>query len=187
MYHTAVISFIFALAVRAAPTKYDECGPTTQIPTDPADSCSTAPPVSDSSIAFGVTPLGDNIPIIFDWTICYPVVTTICDTMANSTTVNGTWYFETSVVTVDYGTPACQMGFWLPGQTGSAPKPSSEQCTNIFSTMQSDAASDGSWYGSSVNLKVNPATGAHQYALPGGSGTGEFCSRCEPMHISLTA
>jgi len=184
MYSTTVsLSFILTLAISAAPTDptHDTCGPATKNPTDPKDSCSTAPSISNSPIVFGVSSMGDNIPLNFDWTICGPVVTSVCNTMNKSITSYGEWHLETRVVALDYGNPACQMGFYHPAQTGSTQKPSLDQCKNVFSTMQPDAATARDWYGASINLRVNPATGAHQYSLPGGSGTVELLSHYESV------
>ncbi|MCJ1457750.1 hypothetical protein MMC28_008119 [Mycoblastus sanguinarius] len=104
--------------------------------------------------------------------------------MSESSTAAGTWYFETSVVALDYGKPACQMGFYLPGQPGTAQKPSPNQCKNIFSTMQWEATNwDHKWDGATIDLKVNPATAAHQYSLPNASGTGEAVNTGYPSYI----
>lgn len=182
---TIIISSILALTVTAIPTASppaggDQCGPTVQIPSDPKETCSAGPsPISlGSSATFGIAPLSNGKFKNFDKTICGPVVTTICNIMANSSTMNGTWYFSTSHVPFNNRDQACQMGFYLPSDPGAAPRPLPPQCQNIFSSIQS-AFTWGStrmisdWYGATVNLKVNPATGLGQFPLPGGSGTGE--------------
>lgn len=164
---TVILSSLFTLAVSAAPVnttvespqKHDNCGPQVQIPSDPADTCA-APPANDGTAgAFNVVGLQDRFLFTgFDWTICAPLVNTTCDIMDNAATANGAWHFSTSQVELDYGSPACQMGFWLPGDPAAARKPSKSQCWNIFTTMVHHSQYSGwKWYGASINLKTYPA------------------------------
>lgn len=183
----AILSILAStFTVTAAPTENikggsDQCGPIYQIPSDPNDTCSTAPAAINAgeSAAYGITPLSNNYYDDIDRTVCDPVVSSICDIMANSSTTNGTWYFTTSSLHYDNGAnPACQMGFYLPSYPEAAPRPSPAPCQNIFESIK-NASDTGSvsgaqdWYGATMNLKVNPATAVGQFPLPGGSGTGK--------------
>ena len=134
----------------------DKCGPVTQGPSDPPDSCTAKPVAVSTAASFGV--LG-SIPehgwelagIPFDWdTVCAPTVTDICNTMQRSNTTAGAWYFATGPTATDSQEGhACQMGFWLPNDDplksaksdpNAAQKPSMAQCTNIFNSIVATAA-----------------------------------------------
>jgi len=193
---TVLISSVLAVAVTAASTAQapapvapapvpaapapslpspDNCGPKIQLPSDPTDTCLAGPAKVDSPSAYGIFGLSNSFTFAgFDWSICHPVVDMVCDAMAKPETASGTWSFTTSQVHLDYANPACQMGFYLPSDPAAAPKPSPAQCRNIFGSMLNAAEYSGwRWFGSTVNLAVNPATAAGQFALPGGSGTGK--------------
>lgn len=195
------MSSILALAVAATPTAQapapapdgpapaapapplpspDNCGPKSQLPSDPTDTYLAGPTKVNSPSAYGIFGLNEKFTFAsFDWRICHPVVDMVCDTMAKPETASGTWSFTTSQVQLDYGSPACQMGFYLPGDPNPAPEPSPAQCRNIFRSMLHAAEySRWRWSGSTVNLAVNPATAAGQFSLPGGSGTGKQYSVC---------
>lgn len=185
------MSAVLAVAATAAPTAQapgpapaaptppspspDNCGPKIQVPSDPTDTCLAGPAKVDSPSAYGILGLSNRFVFAnFDWTICHPVVDMVCDAMAKPETASGTWSFKTSQVHLDYGSPACQMGFYIPSDPAAAPKPSPAQCRNTFGSMLNAAEYSGlKWFGSTVNLAVNPATAAGQFALPGGSGTGK--------------
>lgn len=186
---TAAVASLLALHVSAAPRASpstrvpDKCGPTTQGPSDPPDTCFAKPLTVDEPAAFGI--LGspaNNGPRghTYDWSSCNPTVEKICTTMIASNTTTDRWYFETGPTDFPKrGNRACQMAFWLPGgTTASAPKTRTmeetlTQCENIFNTTVSAAAAHNpQWVGASINLKTNPAGQPGQYELPGGSGTG---------------
>ena len=74
------------------------------------------------------------------------------------------------------------MGFYLPHESSTntghpdfASEPSQAQCQNIFRSMlDANAANFPKWYGSSINLVVNPAVDG--VVLPNGQGTGAYLS-----------
>lgn len=190
VYSLFVLSSISSLIIAAptppdAPRSPDHCDPQIQQPTDPKDTCATGPSSSSNTTGFTIGGLDDGFMFArFDWTICNQLIDTICNTMADNNKANGTWYFETSQVHLDYGDPACQMGFYLPADPLAALKPSPKQCMNIFGNLVNGAEFSGwKWQGATINLKVNPATAQGQWALPGGSGTGEAENAGYPSYV----
>ncbi|KAL8991967.1 MAG: hypothetical protein Q9169_007487 [Polycauliona sp. 2 TL-2023] len=151
----------------------DECGPESQSPNDPKDSCKTKPALAtNGASAFGIS---KSLPehgwemagTPFNWEqACASAIAQACANMQLSDTRAGEWYFATAERT-NYGIDTCQVGFWLPnkdslaitaGEAGgsapakraigsrpeAAPKPTAEQCSTIIGAMVSAAASTGS-------------------------------------------
>ena len=163
----------FAIPATKPANAGDRCGPKNQIPSDPKDTCDAQPDIATGPAVFGMNLLPkDSHWRDFDWKICTPVAVSICDIMAQPEVALGRWYFSTSQVEVNYGSPACQMGFYLPADPAGAPKPKDEQCKNIFNTLPAAADKANTWDGATVNVAVNPADGEGQWPMDGGSGTG---------------
>ncbi|KAL8998178.1 MAG: hypothetical protein Q9169_002732 [Polycauliona sp. 2 TL-2023] len=146
----------------------DECGPVTQGPNDPKDSCLAKPEVvTNGGASFGITKSypehgWELAGSLINWNpLCAPVIQQICDTMQLPDAKADSWYFAT-------GAPSeagwvCHVGFWLPNNAPfspepptasqkrsekrapdshpeAAPKPSGAQCSNIFGAMANAAA-----------------------------------------------
>ncbi|KAL8648675.1 MAG: hypothetical protein Q9226_005899 [Calogaya cf. arnoldii] len=146
---TILASTLLTLAVNAAPLgaapKHDACGPDTQIPSDPRDTCKEQPTI----LGLGAKPGAYNITStevpggygqIYDNVECDPVIAKLCNLMSFDNITLGKWYFDTAVGR--YGT--CQMGFYLPKEKGAAPKPATvwedgnngNQCKNILGAIR---------------------------------------------------
>ncbi|KAI4183758.1 MAG: hypothetical protein LQ346_006240 [Caloplaca aetnensis] len=157
---TTVASALLALAVINAaplttpPPNGDQCGPTVQIPGDPADTCKAQPtlvPPGGSPGAYSITPIASIVgpSTRYDPSTCDPVIDELCKTMAGANVTLGKWYFSsnegTNEGTNEVGGPyGCQMGFYLPAQEGAAPKPATvgedgnagNQCKNILGAIR---------------------------------------------------
>ena len=112
-----------------------------------------------------------------DWTICKPLVDTICKTMDTATP--DSWHFESAQVDLDYANPKCEMGFWVPSDPMAAVKVSHKQCLNIFgglvdATLNKAHDLRNPPHGATINLKTNPAPQEGQIPLENGDGTGEL-------------
>jgi len=154
----------------------DQCGPTVPIPSDPKDTCHSAPIVLPHQDQFGITqtPVPSSLSVNNDWYICNPLADQLCEIMA--TAQANKWYFASAPA------GACELGFWLPGGDDAAPNPALPggrkdvtQCQNVYTAMINAVnVAPKSWLGATVNLLVPPAEQDAQFApLPGGEGTGE--------------
>lgn len=78
-----VIASWLLLCVGAAPLdpSPDACGPKTQGPDGPQDSCFSSPPTVNSSAPFGVVVSVDGKNHQYDWTTCNSVIDLICGQM----------------------------------------------------------------------------------------------------------
>ena len=80
---------VLGVCVRASPLAQapvqpptDACGPKAASPGDPTDSCFTKPASVDTASAFGIIGSTDgSFRQSYDWSVCDPVLTQICDQM----------------------------------------------------------------------------------------------------------
>ncbi|KAL8905346.1 MAG: hypothetical protein Q9207_002694 [Kuettlingeria erythrocarpa] len=138
------VGVINAAPLTTPPPNGDQCGPTVQIPGDPADTCKGQPILASpgaSPGAYSITPVpAADRSMQYNPSTCDPVIDELCKSMARADVTLGKWYFHTNEV----GNTACQMGFYLPAQEGAAPKPATvgedgntgNQCENILGAIR---------------------------------------------------
>lgn len=170
---TSIIVSLLSLSINAAfldlrqrsTRSPDQCGPQIQFPSDPKDTCDTAPVVSTSPEAFGIYGLPTSNASVFnyDWSNCSFAISIACNRLVSNDTANGNWVFETGLDDgVENAPKSCQIGFYLPpgpedATTPAALRPTLEQCENILNTAVSAAENNTHWFGATINLRTNPA------------------------------
>ncbi len=195
---TTLASALLALAVTNAaplttpPPNGDQCGPTVQIPSDPADTCKEQPTLNSpdaSPGAYSITPTmsleGPSTP--YDPSTCDPVIDELCKTMARPNVTLGKWYFSSNDGEDEYG---CQMGFYLPSLEGAAPKPATvgedgnngNQCKNILGAIRWAARGQpvvSTDFGAeTVNLVTPPAGVEGMWPMRGDQSRGRTDGKC---------
>ena len=187
-----------ALALPQPQQPRDPCGPKTQSPSDPIDTCTSTPPLVTEPAAFGVFPFSpttnntnntqtnqakpapnnneNNNNKNTTHPACHLAFNNLCATLAEPGIRAEQWYFETAVSpeTAVEGRQACQVGFWPPGEEGAVEGLVEGQCERVFGALVGGVgvAVGGGREGASVNLVRGPV-GVEGMWVVDGAGEGE--------------
>ena len=113
-----------------APVNSDPCGPRVQEPNFP-DTCSVAPVYVQSPQPYGVNCTAiiavQGVTSIA-WSNCSASLQSICTKLVDTRTRTAIWIWSQLA-------EQCALGFFIPPYQGSAPLPTYERCTEIFTAM----------------------------------------------------
>ncbi len=189
-----------ALPQPQQPQPRDPCGPKTQSPSDPKDTCTSTPPLVSEPAAFGVFPFSsitnnttnteptnnnnkNNNNKNTTHPACTLAANNLCTTLSEPGIRAEQWYFETAVSpeTAVEGRQACQVGFWPPGEEGAVEGLVEGQCGRVFGAVvegvgvgggegASGVKEGGGREGASVNLVRGPVGVEGMWIGEGGEG-----------------
>ena len=189
-------SAVLSSSTPVAPAKVkngDPCGPNIQDNPNYPNTCNLTPSLVQEPNSYGIncTAISDvqkNPLLGILWDNCGASMTSICTKMEDSRTETGMWIFSQLA-------NRCALGFFLPPYQGSAPRPSTARCFDIFTAMVDSCKTTTvvSNYGS-INLKALPGfvpdywtspdhNGGQMYSANDMNATGEAVNVGYPSYV----